>query len=94
VAVAAGWVDQGTGPEARDPVSGWAVVGVRAAGELVVAEPAAPVGQEQVPACGILVWPEAEVAEQGPAAAGEPGRVAEVELVVEGDLEVRPGVLE
>jgi len=70
--VAAGWVDQGTGPGAPDPASGWAAAEDRAAGELVVAEPAGAgvlVRQEAVPACGIPVWPEAEaaVAEQGPA---------------------------
>ncbi len=63
----AGWVDRGTDPEARDPVSGWAVaVEVREAGGLVEAEPGAAVLVRQevaaVPACGIRVRPAAVVA--------------------------------
>lgn len=65
--MAAGWVGQDTDPEARDPVSGWAVaVEVREAGEQVEAEPGAAVLVRQevaaVPACGIRVRPAAVVA--------------------------------
>jgi len=72
-------VDQGTGPEPRDPVLGWAAAEDRAAEELVVAEPAGAgvlVRQEEagVPACGIPVWPEPAVV--------VPGQVAELEVVV------------
>jgi hypothetical protein len=73
-AVAAEWVDQGTDPEARDLVSGWAAaVAVRAAVEQV----AAPARQEvaAVPTYGIRVPPAAVVAvlaAEGPEQA-EPG---------------------
>ena len=63
----AGWVDRGTDPEARDPVSGWVVVEAPAAAEQVVAEPAGAgllvrLEVAAVPACGIRVRPAAVVA--------------------------------
>jgi hypothetical protein len=70
-------VDRGTGREPPDPVLGWAVAEVRAAGERVVAERAGAgvlVRREAAPACGIPVWPEAVVA--------APGQVAELEPAV------------
>jgi hypothetical protein len=72
-------VDQGTDPEPRDPVLGWAVGEVRAAGELVAVVPVGAVAlvrQEAALACGIPVWPEEAVVPV------VPGQVAELELVV------------
>jgi len=65
--VVAGWVDRGTDPEARDPVSGWVVVEAPAAAEQVVAEPAGAgllvrLEVAAVPACGIRGRPAAVVA--------------------------------
>jgi len=82
--VEAGWVDRGTDLEARGRVSGWAAAEVRAAGELVVAEPAGAgvLVRLEAPACGTPVCPAVAVA---------PGRVAEVELVVAAVLLVERG---
>jgi hypothetical protein len=60
-------VDRGTGPEARDPVSGWVVVEAPAAAEQAVAEPAGAgvlvrLEVAAVPACGIRARPAAVVA--------------------------------
>jgi len=82
--VEAGWVDRGTDLEARGRVSGWAAAEVRAAGELVVAQPAGAgvLVRLEAPACGTPVCPAVAVA---------PGRVAEVELVVAAVLVVERG---
>jgi hypothetical protein len=78
----AGWVDRGTGREPPDPVSGWAVAEVQAAGERVVAEPAGAgvlvLREAAVPACGIQVWPEAAVVAPGQVAELEPAGVLPV----------------